>query len=232
MAELLICPASAASTASSSDTQSGRRVSSSAVRWCASASGHVAEVAGQEDPHRLGEGARRGDVVGEHVPLPGDEVDLLGELAGRGLPRGLVVDVEQAGRQLPHVAAAGMAVLPDEQGLVDAVDGAQREHGDRTRVGDEVARDDAALPEVDPIAAHVEDDPLEGGRRLEHGLAVPHLDEVGRRAGRGGEAHPGQSASPAAETDANASSWSRVRPSSPSSCRARWRSTSTSRPAR
>jgi hypothetical protein len=137
------------------------------------------------------------------VPVVGDEIDLLGQLTGGCQPGLFTGHVEQAGGQLPHMARRGVAVLLDEQHLVDAVRLAQGQDRDGSRVLDVVAGHDAAGTEIDAVAPDAEDQPVEDEVRLEDRLARPLLDDVGAPASWRAQAHPGQSASRTAEAQAN-----------------------------
>ncbi|GAB3069424.1 hypothetical protein GCM10027053_36910 [Intrasporangium mesophilum] len=137
------------------------------------------------------------------MPVVGDEIDLLGQLTGGCEPGLFSGHVEKAGGQLPHMTRRSVAVLPDEQHLLDAPHLSQGQDRDRAGVLDVVAGDDAAPTEVHPVAPDAEDQPVEDQLRLEDRLARPLLDDVGATASWRTQAHPGQSASRTAEAQAN-----------------------------
>ena len=77
--------------------------------------GHVAQVAGQEHPQRLVRPARGRVVVEQQVPLPRDEVGLLGSSRAAVRWAGSPATSSRPGGQLPLERAHGVAVLLQEQ---------------------------------------------------------------------------------------------------------------------
>ena len=80
--------------------------------------------------------------------MPAASAGLLGELAGGGGQRLLVLDVEQPGGQLVEPAADRVAVLLHEQHAAVLV---ERDHADRARVHDVVALARAAAGHGDLV---------------------------------------------------------------------------------
>ena len=97
--------------------------------------------------------------VDKHIPPGRDEVDLLAQFAGSGIAGRFASYVEQPGGQLPEVGTAGVAVLANHREVIDPVDLPQGQDENRAGVIDVVPGDDLTRPQVDPIAAHVEDQP-------------------------------------------------------------------------
>ena len=92
---------------------------------------YLVKVTGEEDPQAFGTEARRGEEVGEHLPVAGPVPGFLQQLASCCYQRVLSRHVAQASRNLPEQAAHRMAVLPDHQNPVCVV---QRQDRHRARV--------------------------------------------------------------------------------------------------
>src|SRR5437667_4933136 len=96
----------------------------------------------------------RGEDGSEVRELARLDACLLGQLARRARAGRLVGRVEDARRQLPDVAAGGVAVLADEHDAPVVVD---RGHGRRARVAYQLQVDRRAVRERDPLDAQVDD---------------------------------------------------------------------------
>src|SRR5689334_25164247 len=109
------------------------------------------QVAGEEDTQALGAEAGRAVVVREHPPVPRPVPGLLEQLPPRRRPRQLPGDVAQAGRDLPQQPPHRMTVLPDQEHLLNVIQG---EHRDRARVNHHVPFGQFTVGHPDFVGPH------------------------------------------------------------------------------